>query len=575
MRIRTIGLTIWAFLAVAPAAWAVGLPAQTFAPSPHPRDYFTVQGTETLPHLGWGVGAFFNYAQDPLLLRGNDGSLHREVVSDQLTANVLVSFGLFDFMELAVDLPVHLYMAGEGLRDNAEPTTAGIGDLRIIPRFRILDHGGKGFGLAAAAIVTVPTGKAIDPFMGAENATVTPQLMAEVKWGLFRLAADLGYRFAEEANAKDLQVDDELVYGLGVGVKPGTEKVEIVAEAFGAAGANSLFEKNERRLEVDAGLKIFPVRGLTVNVGGGAGVLSGYGTPQWRVFAGLGYSPIPEPDTDGDGLVDSLDQCPTDPEDKDGFEDGNGCPDPDNDQDGILDASDTCPNEPEDKDGFEDGDGCPDPDNDQDGILDVDDRCPNEPEDKDGFEDGNGCPDPDNDNDRILDVADQCPLQPENYNGCKDDDGCPEEGRICMTATKIVTLEPIYFVFGKAVILERSFPVLEEMAKALAENPQILKVRVEGHTDDIGRDPANLKLSKARAKSVYDALIKRGIAKKRLLHEGYGETRPLVPNTSDENRQQNRRVDFIIVETAPSAPVVPPAPAPPAAPEAPATPEAP
>src|SRR4051812_17667717 len=138
--------------------------------------------------------------------------------------------------------------------------------------------------------------------------------------------------------------------------------------------------------------------------------------------------PPPKPlDTDGDGIPDKLDKCPTEPEDKDGFQDADGCPDPDNDGDGILDKDDKCPNEPEDKDGFEDEDGCPDPDNDKDGIPDKDDKCPNEPEDKDGFQDADGCPDPDNDGDGVPDAQDKCPDKPETKNGFEDADGCPDE----------------------------------------------------------------------------------------------------------------------------------------------------
>jgi hypothetical protein len=131
-------------------------------------------------------------------------------------------------------------------------------------------------------------------------------------------------------------------------------------------------------------------------------------------------------DRDGDGITDANDRCPDEPEDRDGFQDADGCPDPDNDQDGIVDVTDKCPNEPEDRDGFQDADGCPDPDNDQDGTADVTDKCPNEPEDRDGFQDADGCPDPDNDQDGIPDAADKCPNEPETKNGFQDDDGCPD-----------------------------------------------------------------------------------------------------------------------------------------------------
>ncbi|MCB9671905.1 MAG: hypothetical protein H6736_19655 [Alphaproteobacteria bacterium] len=101
-------------------------------------------------------------------------------------------------------------------------------------------------------------------------------------------------------------------------------------------------------------------------------------------------SPALAGDKDGDGVPNKTDQCKEEPEDKDGFEDEDGCPDLDNDKDGIPDEQDQkCRNEPEDKDGFEDEDGCPDPDNDGDGVLDAADQCADEKEDGD---DGDGCP---------------------------------------------------------------------------------------------------------------------------------------------------------------------------------------
>lgn len=93
-----------------------------------------------------------------------------------------------------------------------------------------------------------------------------------------------------------------------------------------------------------------------------------------------------------------------------------------------MDAVDLCPTEEEDMDGFEDGDGCPEADNDADGIPDATDKCPLCPEDKDGFEDTDGCPELDNDKDGVPDKKDVCPAEPETINGIKDDDGCPDSG---------------------------------------------------------------------------------------------------------------------------------------------------
>ncbi len=136
----------------------------------------------------------------------------------------------------------------------------------------------------------------------------------------------------------------------------------------------------------------------------------------------------PDLDNDEDGIPDDVDLAPMDPEDFDGWQDEDGLPEPDNDGDGILDRYDACPDEAEDLDGYKDGDGCPEEflDRDGDGIADEDDLCPDSPEDLDGFQDKDGCPDPDNDLDGIDDADDACPDEPEDYDGDRDDDGCPD-----------------------------------------------------------------------------------------------------------------------------------------------------
>ncbi len=260
----------------------------------------------------------------------------------------------------------------------------------------------------------------------------------------------------------------------------------------------------------------------------------------------------PELDNDKDTILDTNDKCPMVAEDLDKFEDTDGCPEVDNDKDGILDGADKCPNEAEDKDGFEDTDGCPDLDNDKDGIVDAKDSCPNDPEDKDGFEDEDGCPDPDNDKDGIVDAKDKCPLEPETFNGVDDEDGCPEkETKVYVTREKIVITEKIFFEFNKARILPKSDGLLDNVADVLNKFPQVKKIRIEGHTDDVGTDQKNQVLSEARAKAVFDAMVKRKVAATRLESKGYGKTMPLVKDTTEEARDMNRRVEFIVVEMTP------------------------
>jgi outer membrane protein OmpA-like peptidoglycan-associated protein len=226
-------------------------------------------------------------------------------------------------------------------------------------------------------------------------------------------------------------------------------------------------------------------------------------------------------------------------------------PPSDRDGDGLLDAQDRCPDDPEDRDGFEDEDGCPDPDNDGDGLLDASDGCPNEAEDKDSFQDEDGCPDPDNDGDRILDVDDQCPLEPETVNGERDDDGCPDEGLIVMRDDRVVLEERVLFDLNSPRVKRSAEPVLRAIIKLHSQHPEWSKMRVEGHADARGDATFNQALSEKRAKNVRASLIEYGMNGDQLESEGFGATRLLTTDNTDEAHARNRRVEFVVISRAP------------------------
>lgn len=212
----------------------------------------------------------------------------------------------------------------------------------------------------------------------------------------------------------------------------------------------------------------------------------------------------------------------------------------DTDNDGILDKDDNCPEDPEDKDGFEDDDGCPDLDNDADGIPDIKDRCPMDA----GIPENEGCPAKDSDDDGIFDHEDKCPDVP----GVKEEQGCPRKYTLVeLKKDKIEIKQKVFFQTGKWRILPRSYELLNQVASVLKDHPKIM-IRIEGHTDSQGSDSYNLRLSQKRSESVRNYLVGQGVDGSRLEAAGFGETRPIASNATRMGREQNRRVEFFISE---------------------------
>lgn len=270
--------------------------------------------------------------------------------------------------------------------------------------------------------------------------------------------------------------------------------------------------------------------------------------PQYCAERGFVEVARPAPgDRDGDGYLDPKDKCPDQPETYQGFEDDDGCPDdPDTDGDGITDSKDSCVLEPEDKDTYLDDDGCPEVDNDLDTLVDTGDKCPLEAEDPDGFEDADGCPDPDNDKDTVPDIKDQCPN--EIGSTTQEPLGCPTKpALVVVTDCEVKITQQIHFEFNKDKIRPESFPVLDAVVEALQKN-QAIKIEVQGHTDNKGAAAYNKNLSDRRAKSVMKYLLEHGIELSRLTSHGYGFERPLVDNSTEQNRALNRRVQFVRTE---------------------------
>jgi TPR repeat protein/outer membrane protein OmpA-like peptidoglycan-associated protein len=196
-------------------------------------------------------------------------------------------------------------------------------------------------------------------------------------------------------------------------------------------------------------------------------------------------------------------------------------------------------------------------DADQDGIADAVDTCLDAKEDARGALGKDGCPE-DVDGDAIFGSADRCQSEPETQNGYQDGDGCPDVpkadkpkgwrlGRVRLSESRIEIDEKVQFATASAVIEPVSFPLLDEVAATLNAHPDLDFVEIAGHADARGSDAQNVPLTKARAASVLDALVQRGVARARLRSEGYSSYCPLEAGSSDAAYAKNRRVEFRIL----------------------------
>lgn len=147
----------------------------------------------------------------------------------------------------------------------------------------------------------------------------------------------------------------------------------------------------------------------------------------------------------------------------------------------------------------------------------------------------------DSDGDGVIDSLDKCPGTPK---GTKvDADGCPLPEKAVVTEQGTYSFGIIYFDTNKATIKPKSFPIIDGAVEYMKKNPGV-KLEVQGHTDSIGTDEYNMKLSDTRADAVRKYMIGKGIAADRLAAKGFGESKPAVSNATREGRAKNRRIEF-------------------------------
>jgi outer membrane protein OmpA-like peptidoglycan-associated protein len=194
--------------------------------------------------------------------------------------------------------------------------------------------------------------------------------------------------------------------------------------------------------------------------------------------------------------------------------------------------------------------GCPDGDDDTDLVLNHADACRTVPMGLHPDPARLGCPLADRDNDSVPDTVDHCPDRAGAPDPNPRRNGCP--GLVLVEAGQVRILRPVLFATNRDRILRPSFRVLTAVVDALRAQPEIQRIGIEGHTDNVGSDDANMILSQHRAQAVATWLTQHGIEASRVDAHGYGASRPIVPNGTASGRAANRRVEFHILNPQPN-----------------------
>ncbi len=559
-RIFAVSLASAVVLLCAPVSADEGFDLQQFHPMPDQTgNFFGASSADVAPHLDWQASVLGNYAHNPLVLMDENGDRLDSVVTSQAAFSLLASVGIMDVLELGIDVPMVFQRTDDIVDDGTfDPAQGGLamGDLRFVPKAQLFSNRdnpeGRGAALAVIADVWVPSGEA-DSLQGGEFRGGVRLAYDVVSHGGQRMALNLGYLFRPSTEVMNLDIGDMVTWAIA-GEHPLTRDVRLVGEVLGKAGVRATeFSRDVLPIELRAGPK-FERGGLFLQGGGGLGVVSGYGTPDFRGFAGVGYSPSrevhaavePPPTPEPECRAQTVDtDCPDTPETE--------C------ADGVLRTyraactDGACEYQVSESRcasgticGEEDGaPACvPAP------MCEVDEECDEPPTPRCdeatlttfvGRCDDGDC--------EYEPVEEPCPEDLE----CGLKDGVPactepERVQVDEETERIELTETIHFATNSDEIESRSLSLVDEIAEILENHPQIRRVRIEGHTDSRGARAHNIALSERRAQSVRQALIERGIESRRMEATGVGPDEPIATNDSSVGRAQNRRVEFHITD---------------------------
>lgn len=256
------------------------------------NNYLFSPGTDVEPRDHWSAHAVLNAARNPLVLRRGSGDRETSLVSSQTRLHLLGSYVVYDDVEVGLDLPLVLQQGGDqDPPPGVSPVESGwgIGDLRLSSRaqFFATDDEDEEVNVAIAGMLDLhlPTGSSSSLQGG--DFRVGPTIATDIIFDSGqRVGFHVGYQFRPSTHYQNLEVDDTMRWGLS-GLVPVTDDVEVVGELMGRVTPSVGFRRTHSPTEFITGVKA-TVGAANLLGGVGAGLVRGYGTPDWRGFVGVG-----------------------------------------------------------------------------------------------------------------------------------------------------------------------------------------------------------------------------------------------------------------------------------------------
>jgi outer membrane protein OmpA-like peptidoglycan-associated protein len=569
----------------------------------------------TLGHLRWDLGLWLGLANDPLVVvqRMDDGEYERigSLVSQRVGGNLVGTIGLLSWAQIGAEVPLILSQDQDigmsPVGTGGSISSFGLGDIRIVPKVRLLNSDDHYVDFALIPAITLPTSTS-DEYFGEGGLALAPEIALSRAFGATRLATNLGYRMRDSKTLGDLTVDDEIFWRIAGGYRfadAGGMPFEVDLSLTTAARSSDFLDApNNNHMELLGAVQYTFSKPLLGFVAGGYGLNEGFGTPDWRVLIGARFAverskdeplvvveppkpapapapepacagndrdcdTVPDPATPGPGQPPDTDYCPDQP----GMPRYHGCPEP------AVAVNECGPIQVSPALAFADA---------QDALIpastvpldalarvlkeqhsaarvsiEVGDEAANrELAEKRAsailaYLTAQGV-NPDN----LAAIGHGAPAASEPAQAGDDELAaypvafavvCPEKET--PPCKNLALDKKIEFEVSSAVIRPASLEMLKRDVVWVLQAHQDVRVTIEGHTSGEGKLDYNLSLSQRRAEAVREYLSSQGIDLSRLKATGYGPKHLLIkPEKSEADREQNRRIEFRITAGGSCAP---------------------